>query len=253
MVVLEHFFADVGHLDARAEHAFDELIECYNDLGHPKKKKQLIERCLGAPDPTLRSAALHRRITVVADEGDHAQAWRLFADAQRLQPDNPALASLELTMLLQEKAYDRLQERGRFWMARLARDRNSDYTELIAHIRELVADPQMTALKYQSDDRPGLLDLRRLVASLPVVECHYTLDRHGAEARLVPSPELAAVISAWQAVADVAKPDLTLLQSGDPEAWSSQRPALPGSRRIPWPGNRSTSSTTSRWWSARPR
>ena len=121
VAVLQNVFADVARLDARAELAFDELIECYNELGHPRKKQQLIERCLGAPDLTLRSAALHRRITIVADAGDLPRAWRLFADAQRLQPDNPALATLELTMLLQERAYDRLQERGRFWMARLAR------------------------------------------------------------------------------------------------------------------------------------
>jgi len=226
VAVLENVFADVARLDARAERAFDELVECYNDLGHSKLKQRLIERCLAAPNLTLRSAALHRRIAIVADAGDEAEAWRLFAEAQRLQPENPALAMLELSMLADERTFDRLQERGRFWMARLARDRNHDYADLIAHIRELITDPQATVLKYQSGDRPGLLELRRLVALLPAVECHYTLDREGAEGRLLPSAALAAVVAAWDAQTAVAKPDLTMLRSGDPGAWDDAAPGI---------------------------
>jgi len=226
IAVLESVFADVARLDPRAEHAFDELIECYNVLGRPKKNAQLIERCLRAPDLTLLSAALHRQITVVADAGDHAETWRPFAEAQRLQPDNPALAMRELSILVQERAYERHQERGRFWMARLARDRNHDYADLIAHIRELITEPLATVLKYQSDDRPGLLELRRLVASLPATECHYALDRAGAEGRLVPSAALAATVAAWQARTDVAKPELTMLRSGDRDAWEHAAPGL---------------------------
>jgi tetratricopeptide (TPR) repeat protein len=64
------------------------------------------------------------------------------------------------------------------------------------------------------------------VASLPAVECHYTLDRNGAEARLVPSAALATVVSAWEAATDVAKPDLTLLRSGDAEAWEYAAPGI---------------------------
>ena len=72
VVLLEQLFADPGRLDERAEHAFDVLADCYDALNRPKKKRALIERCLEAPDRTLRSAALHRRMTMLADRG---QFW----------------------------------------------------------------------------------------------------------------------------------------------------------------------------------
>lgn len=216
--LLEPLFADVGRLDERAEWAFDTLVECYNALGKPKKKQQLIAGCLQAPDPTLRSAALHRRITVLADQGDYTQAWQLFQDALRLQPDNPNLAHLEITLLLGQGDRARIQERGQFWLARLARDRNHDYSDLVAHLRELIADPDSVAMNYESRDRPGLADLRQLIATMPPAACHYGLHRDGDEACLEPSSGLQVLVSDWRARVAVLKPGLTALESDDPQA-----------------------------------
>jgi tetratricopeptide (TPR) repeat protein len=225
--LLEHIFEDVDRLDERAQYAFDVLADCYDHLRRPKKKERLIERVAHARNPTLRSAALHRRITILADHGERAEAWRQFAEAQRHEPDNPMLATLELTMLLGEKDYDRMRERGQFWMARLARDRNQDFSDLIGHIRELIADPVEASLKYVSADRPGLSELRRLLATPPPIECHYTLERDEDRAGLVPSAELEQLVAEWRRNAEVFKPTLTDLRAGDEQAWERLAPGIP--------------------------
>jgi len=232
-VLLEHFLEDLDHLDERAQYAFDVLADCYDDLHRPKKKERLIERVANARNPTLRSAALHRRITILADRGERAEAWRQFADAQRHEPDNPMLATLELTMLLGEKNYDRMRERGRFWIARLARDREHDLSDLIGHIRELIADPVEASLKYESADRPGLTEMRRLLASLPPIECHYALERGEDWARLVPADDLDSLVADWRMQAQVFKPDLTMPSAGDAGAWERVAPGIPWLERHP--------------------
>lgn len=218
-VLLERVFTDLDRLDGRAQWAFDVLADCYDDLHRPKKKLQLIERVSEARDPTLRSAALHRRITILADRGERAEAWRLFAQAQRHEPDNPLLATLEITMLLSEKKYDRVRERGQFWIARLARDRKHDFSDLIGHLRELIADPVEASLRHESTHRPGLLDLRRQLVALPAIACHYSIDGDDGHACLVPSPALNALVAEWQRHTTVIKPDLTMLHADFEDPW----------------------------------
>jgi tetratricopeptide (TPR) repeat protein len=231
--LLEHVFEDLDRLDERAQHAFDVLADCYDDLHRPRKKERLLERVASARNPALRSAALHRRITILADRGERAQAWRLFVDAQRHEPDNPMLATLELTLLLGEKKYDRMRERGRYWIARLSRDREHDYRDLIAHIRDLIADPVGMSLKYESVDRPGLMELRRLLASLPALEGHYEVERSDGMATLVPSGDLASVVANWRRQTQVIKPDLTMASAGDPDAWERVAPGIAWLERNP--------------------
>jgi tetratricopeptide (TPR) repeat protein len=213
--LLEPFLADPAHLDERAEPAFDTLIECYNDLGNPRKKARLIETFLRAPNRTLKSAALHRRITVVSDQGDFDEAWRLFHEAQRLEPDNPNLASLEIVLLQAQGKYEQARERGRFWIARLSREREHDYGDLIALLRELIETPDEVRFQATVHKLPDLDKLRTLVGKLPPPECHYRLHPQDDSAgRLEPSPMLAALVIDWRTRAHAAKPQLTRLQSG---------------------------------------
>jgi tetratricopeptide (TPR) repeat protein len=231
--LLEHLFEDVARLDGRAELAFDSLADCYDELGRPRKKERLVAQVGAARDPTLRSAALHRRITIIADRGERKEAWRLFAEAQRYQPDNPMLATLEMTMLLGERNYARMKKRGQFWIARLSRDRDHDYRELIAHLRALVADPAAAALNLESRGRPEVVALRRQIDTLPAVECHYALDRVDEEACLVPAAQLASVEASWHEVVDVRKPNLTMATAADPGAWERVAPGIDWLARHP--------------------
>lgn len=180
--LLEPMLADPAKLDERAEMAFDTLIECYNDLGNPRKKTKLIEAFLHAPNRTLKSAALHRRIGIMSDAGDHEGAWRLFLDAQRLEPDNPNLALLEILLLQARGQLDQARDRGRFWIARLSRDRGHDYGDLIDAVRELMESPAEMHFKAAAEEMPDLDRLRALVERLPAPECHYRLCPEGDSA-----------------------------------------------------------------------
>lgn len=224
--LLEPFLADPARLDQRAEPAFDTLIECYNDLGNPRKKTKLIEAFLQAPEKTLRSAALHRRITVVSDAGDFDEAWRLFHEAQRLEPDNPHLATLEIVLLQARGEYERARERGRFWIARLTRERNPDYADLIAMLRELIEAPDEMRFQAAANQVPGLDRLRALVDRIPPPECHYRLrPQDDSTGPLEPSPQLMALVIDWRSRAQVEKPSLTRMHSGGAD-WEDIAPGI---------------------------
>ena len=231
--LLEPVFEDVDHLDARAELAFDALANGYDALGRARKKARLVERVAAARDPTLRSAALHRRITMLADRGERAKAWRLFGEAQRHQPDNPMLATLELTMLLEERDYARLRERGRFWIGRLGRERGDDCAALLGHIRALVADPPGAALSIMASERPAIAALSGLLAAMPPASPHYRLQSSEAVVCLEPTDELAALTATWRSLTAVRKPDLTLASVGDGQALERVAAAIPWLTRHP--------------------
>jgi tetratricopeptide (TPR) repeat protein len=129
-------------------------------------------------------------------------------------------------MLLDAGAHERLRERGRFWHARHARDRDHDYSDLIGHIRDLVSDPEGATFKLASRDAPKLLDLRRALATLPALECRYTLNRGDGEAQLAASGRLVEIEAEWRRHAEVDKPDLVMLQSGDSTAPSRVAPGI---------------------------
>lgn len=223
--LLEPFLADPAKLDERAEIAFDTLIECYNDLGNPRKKAKLIANFLNAPNRTLRSAALHRRVTVVSDQGDYDEAWRLFHEAQRLEPDNPSLSHLEIILLQSQGKYEQARERGRFWIARLSRGHNPEYAEIVAMLRDLIESPDEVRFQAAAGNISGLGTLRALVANIPPPECHYRLHpQDGSAGPLEPSPRLKSLIQDWRARAQVHKPALVYLQA-DGNDW---REIVPG-------------------------
>ena len=224
--LLERIFDDVDRLDERAVPAFDALADCYTDLGRTGKKLRLIERVAAARNPTLRSAALHRRVTMLADGGKRAEAWRVFEEAQRHEPGNPMLATLEITLLLEEGKHERVRERARFWIGRLGRDRDYDHGELIGHLRKMADDPVRTVLEIETEHRPALADLRRAIASWPSVECHYRLAPTDAGLWLEPDPQLLGIEDEWRELADVAEPELTALSSGDSDALERAAPAI---------------------------
>lgn len=62
---------------------------------------------------------MHRRCTMLADEGEYLAAWKLFKEAQRADPDNPSLAHLEVVLLISQGEVGEAQERARFWARRL--------------------------------------------------------------------------------------------------------------------------------------
>lgn len=198
VALLERLFADWTRLDERHEHALDTLADCYAELGKPRKKRALLEAGIKAPNAVLRGAAYQRLATVLADQGDFAGAWRAFHEAQRCEPDAPMLATLELTLLVAQGERQRAQERGRFWIARLSKRRDHDYSEVIGIIERMIESPDELFFQAAQDSHPELPALKALIDAMPPIECDYRIDIHGDEAMLQPLPKLANALQQWR-------------------------------------------------------
>ncbi|MFZ4537973.1 SEC-C metal-binding domain-containing protein [Propionivibrio sp.] len=217
--LLVPLLSQVKKLDARHEAAFDILGDAYLQLGMPEQRIQLVERVMEASDPTLRCAAMHRRCTIYSDAGDWSAAWKLFAKAEHLQPDNPSLAHLETIMLASEGRTERAKERALYWLSRLGRQGHVPADDpLMDFLRQMSEDPDAVLAMirsevfddYDEDDEEDFLDdddfewmmpLVGMLETLPEPVCHYKLHpAHGDAGGLEADQYLAALEQQWQVV-----------------------------------------------------
>lgn len=228
-LLLESLFDATGEPDERFELAFDTLMDAYLDLGREDDRERLVDRMLQARDRTLRSAALHRRCTMLADRGEWDEAWRLFGEAQRNEPENPALSHLEVIMLAAQGRTDEASERARFWAAKWAR-RGAEYADLVDALREMAEDPRAFLERGQAEfedfEDDDLEALKELIDSLPEPAVRYSLQPDETSAgRLDPSPELLRLERQWADICptgalETEEPDEEMLDAWDaPDEW----------------------------------
>jgi tetratricopeptide (TPR) repeat protein len=208
--LLVPLLSQVKKLDARHETAFDTLGDAYLELGMPEQRIELVERMMKASDPTLRCAALHRRCTIDCDVGDWTAAWKTFAKAERLQPDNPALSHLEVVMLASEGRTAEAQARARYWMTRLARQGLISADDpLIDFLRMMSDDPEAVLAMirgqalddFDDEEVEWLMPLIGMLETLPEPACHYMLHPvNGDAGELEADQQLAALEQQWREV-----------------------------------------------------
>jgi hypothetical protein len=224
VVLLEPWFAGEGALAGKIEPLFDQLMDCCLALGRDRKRERLLAAALARGDRDLRVAALERRSTMLADRGDIDGAWASFREAQREQPDDPNLATLELTLLVSRGEAERARERARFWAASLERRRDPALADLIAHMKRLQADPFAAMAEVAKKQFPGLDRLAALLAAAPPPQAQYAaVDRAEAGVVLEPRDALARTESRWRKAFAQTKPGLTATQHGDTGAWDEPR------------------------------
>lgn len=200
LALLEPWFGDDTRFDARHELLFDLLLDAYSNLGKPRKKAALLDRALAHGDRTLRSAAMQRRVSMLADAGDHARAWTLFAEAQRSDPESPSLSHLEVTLLLNEGREPEARERARFWLLRLQRRRDPDLAELIGLLRRIADEGGRALLQVAADNDPDVATFLELWRAAPPIAVHYALKPAGDSAGpLRSSPALTKALKNWDA------------------------------------------------------
>lgn len=229
--LLVPLLADVHKLDARHETAFDMLGDAYLQLGLPEEREALVERMLGAADPTLKCAALHRRCTMLSDAGRWSEAWQAFTQAQRLQPDNPALSHLEVIMLAAEGKIERAQERALFWLTRLTRQGLvEDGDPLLEFLRAMSENPEaaLAMMAGEPDDAADIfgasdewaLALIDLLEDLPEPECHYALrPKNGSAGELAADSILSALEQEWEEVFPQVGEDLDDVSPWEDTEW----------------------------------
>jgi tetratricopeptide (TPR) repeat protein len=224
--LLEPWFGAKRKLSGKLEQLFDQLMDCYLELNKSRKRKSLLEDVLARGDRTLRATALHRRASIEADSGDYAAAWTTVEEARRLDPDNVALAPLEITLLMTQGNTSQAQERARFWSARLRRSPNAEFAPMIEFLNEVVNDPDKAMSGLARERDPALDVFTELLLSAPPVAPHYALDGE-RDTFLVPDRRLIAVEKTWHQVFPQVKPGLTALHHQDPGVWNSAPDWLP--------------------------
>ena len=218
--LLEGLFADLDKLDERAEFAFDLLLDCYTQLDNPRKKKRLLERGFAAPNKYLRGAAMQRQCCIYSDLGEYDKAWQLFQELQRLLPNDPSLAHLEVVILHSQGDKKRTADRAKFWIARLSRDKDTASPELIAFLRSFAEGDAAEAMMGIAREVNPVMD--KLVNSIqrpPQPVCHYTLKPMGDSAGpLMPDNKVRQLVMQWEARAENA------LDISDDIKWLEQHP-----------------------------
>jgi tetratricopeptide (TPR) repeat protein len=200
--LLEPWFVDDADFHARREGLFDALLDTYTALHKPRKKARLLDRALAVGDRRMHSAALQRKSTMLADEGDYAAAWKIFAEAQRSDPQSPSLAHLEITLLISERRHPEARERARFWAHRLAALRDPSLGDLVAFMREVAAHGEQALTRMFLDRDPLLQELVALLHAAPPIAAHYTLSPGEEDTGpLQPKPALKKALRAWDGLA----------------------------------------------------
>jgi len=223
--LLEGLFADIAKLDERAEHAFDRLLDCYDRLNNPLKKKRMIEQGLNAPNRQLRATAMQRMCCILSDRSEYPQAWALFQDLQRLTPNDPSLAHLEVVMLVGQGDKQRAAERARFWLARLSRDPSDIHESLLGFLRTVAeGDTTGAMIGVAKQINPALDRLIATIRHLPEPACYYTLKpMEGSAGPLTPDAKLRRLWAHWEVETEFFNDlgdDLDWLEK-NPLAWQS--------------------------------
>lgn len=222
-LLLEALLAPGHKLDVRHEYAFDTLCGLYLDAGRANDRLALVERVMQSQDKPLRAAAWQRRATLHADCGEHTQAWEVFKEAQRLDPDNPALAHLELVLLANQDRYDEVQTRAAFWSKRLVKLGYAG-DPIVQLMDDVARDPETLRAMMEDyadgEDNEATQEdvdlLEVLIGNLPDPASHYRLSPHDDSAGpLLPTPELAAIEQEWE--------DLYWADAEERDPWSDTR------------------------------
>lgn len=228
LALLEPWFVDERHFTAPHEPLLDCLLDCYDALGKPRKKKQLLERGLQHGDRGTVASLLQRQAAIAHDRGEIQQAWTHFKAAQIAQPDSPNLCHLELLLLVTQGDEAQARERARFWVQSLQRRRDPELQGLIelaqAVAREGAAAFGELALRHV----PELADLETQLKSAPPPQAHYRFPYRdgGSAGPLEPSPALAKALDAIEAQMARAQeaggdPDVGPVLAREPLLWHS--------------------------------
>lgn len=152
--LLEPWGQAPGPWTAAQAELLDLLADLYLDLGHPRKRKALADNMVERGDAVVQSLGWQRRSMMASDAGRAADARHAFEQAQRLTPDEPRVALLEVTTLLGAQEFERAHERASFHARRLSRLPQA--SELAPQIEGLqaIARGELDHVAHESTGRP---------------------------------------------------------------------------------------------------
>ena len=209
----------------------DLLCDVYLDLGHPRKRERLARAMVERGDVAVQSTGWRRLSMMAADAGDTTASRQAFEYAQRLTPDEPDVALLEVTTLLGAGERERAAERATFHARRLARQPQAAAQADVIEMLERLGRGEFPPLPGIADgdsafddeglvaagDIAGVLDpdspfqqLQLWAEGLPPPKLRLLLD--GATpadlGALVPAAVLAAPLARWRKAFRLTPPSI---------------------------------------------
>lgn len=225
---LRHYHGNDHDLLAQSA---DLLLDALERLGHVRQKAKVLERYCGHPAAAVASSALQRRATVQMDEGDYAGARVSLDEARRHTPEDPGVGLAELTLHATQRHWDQVRDTAALWRRRIQRAQ-PDLTEFIEMLRRAEADPQQAMADMMGS--VGGEDENRLAAVIdaivarpgPAYRVETASDEDGEPMAILETPlPLRPLEEAWEEIADIGKPVLTMPASrDDAAAWLDDRP-----------------------------
>jgi tetratricopeptide (TPR) repeat protein len=229
--LLEPYFSGSGPLTVRVAPLFNLLMDTWLELGRSTKRERLIDNILQRGDRALKSDALQRRTTMLADRGDYAAAWQTFKQASECNPNDPALSFLEVTTLLSEGRVSEAQSRAQWWAAFLAKQRDPQLADLVDRLRDIAEDPHAGMMGVATSANADLQRLHDLFLAAPPPTVRHRFDvfmeenehraAHAVASEFVPDADLAKLEKRWQKIFSQAKPSLTAVQNDVEEVWDN--------------------------------
>lgn len=230
VAVLEPLFERIDGLDWRHALAFEALMDALLDLGQENRRQALAQRVAGSRDRELGCTASGRLISMLADRGEEQAAWATFHEAQRKYPDDPALWSLELTLLHAQGRGDEARMRGSMLAAKARRAGLDEAADQLAQLAEqglaMMFEPHDDELDVDDDELAAWIELCEQVPQrVEAEDCRklYRLERQAGlpgeppTLRIRSDGKLAGVERQWSGRFGAGKPMLTQLQ-GDASA-----------------------------------
>jgi tetratricopeptide (TPR) repeat protein len=209
LTLLEPAFADIHKIHPKHCWMYNSLWMTYDALNKPKKKQQLLQKCLQAPVRELRAEALQHQTSILCDQGKLEQARHTFQEAMRAAPDDPHLSHLEILLLQSEGKKDLASQRADYWIQKLKRDKQNDYSGLIEVLQSMRDGKNELQYEVASRDFPELALWTQTIKQLPAPALHYSLRGDDEMVEILADMALEKIQRAWQKIAPPLKPQLT--------------------------------------------
>ena len=165
--LLEPRFADGQRITSEHADFLHWLCEAYEQLpASSAKGEALAARLADCPNKAVRARANLRLATELLSRDDSEGAWSAWRKAEKATPSSSLVALVELSMLAEEKQYERAKRRAGFWLTRLAGDPELSEQELDTLLR--FKDDPRGAWHEVGDDEGNLLpaDLEEALVDL---------------------------------------------------------------------------------------
>lgn len=225
--LLGPMFVDLKSLDERHEVAFDAYVEALMDQGQELERRDLIDRMAQHPNKALATTARGRLVSILADQGEMDQAWQLFQETSRFNPNDSQLWHLELSLLLAQGRQEEARLRAPLLAARARKTGMHELADVLVGMAEAgmgflrdaafdeVDDLDQEALVALTDAVPEQLD-EKVLHSLYTVEVspQGEGDARVDVAWVEPVKKMADLYRRWQSMFAVGKPEMTWL-NGD--------------------------------------